>query len=121
MLKLSKSTQVRDATWLLRIGLAAVLLYAIIGSTLNPDAWIGFIPAFATHFISAALSLKLFAFFQLLLVMWLLSGKALFYASVVTALTMLGIIVMNFEAFDTTFRDIAIFFAALALARLSKN
>jgi hypothetical protein len=121
MPKLSKSTAVRDASWLLRVGLAAVLLYAIVSSTLNPDAWIGFIPPFATHFIAASLALKLFSFFQLLLVMWLLSGKALFYASLITALTMVGIIVANFEAFDTTFRDIAILFAALALARLSKS
>ena len=119
MVKLSKPNAVEQAKWLLRIGLALVLLYAIIRSTLDPAAWIGFIPPIATHILSLGVTLKLFSFFQLMLVIWLLSGKFSRYAALVVALTMVGIIISNPRALDTTFRDVAILFAALALARLS--
>jgi hypothetical protein len=107
------------ARWLLRIGLAGVLLYAAVGLTLQPDQWIGYLPAAATHVVAAALLLKFFALYQLVLAILLLSGWAGRYAAVLMGLTVLSIIGTNPGALVVTFRDVAILFAAAALAVLS--
>jgi hypothetical protein len=43
------------------------------------------------------------------------------YAALVTAAMLAGIVLANFDLFAITFRDIALIFAALALAALSKD
>ena len=44
-----------------------------------------------------------------------------FLAGLISAATLLGIIVFNLGALDIVFRDIGLFFAALALAFLSRR
>ncbi len=113
--------QTKLASLLLRIGLAAVLLYAGVAALLNPQEWIGFLPGFVSHILPAALALTLFSLFQIALAVWLLSGFKTRYAAFLTALTVVGITVANLSALITTFRDVAIIFAALALAILSTS
>jgi len=110
---------IRRARWLLRIGLAAVFLYAAVGATLAPDQWIGFLPPMIAHVLGAALALKLFALFQLVMAVWLMTGWLGKWAALVTGLTMAGIILTNLAALEVTFRDVAIGFAAAALFVLS--
>lgn len=106
---------------LLRLGLAVVLLYAAIGSFVAPREWIGYLPAFLTDIIDGDILLNLFAVFELALAAWLLSGTHTRYAALVTAVMLAGIVLANFDLFAITFRDIALIFAALALAALSKD
>jgi len=106
-------------SFFLRAGLALVFLYAAISSFLNPSSWIGFIPLFLKNLIDANLLLFAFSFYEIILGLWLLSNKSIFYASLFSALTMLGIIIPNFLALDIVFRDIAILFSAIALMILS--
>ncbi len=105
--------------WLLRIGLALVLLYATIGSTLQPDHWAGYVPAAVTRVVPATLALKFFAFYQLVLALWILTGRLGRYAAALMGVTVLGIMLTNLSALDIVFRDVAILFAAAALAVLS--
>lgn len=107
---------------LLRIGLAVVFLYAAVAATITPSAWIGYIPQSIRDYapVPEAVLLHLFSAYQVALAVWILSGRKLFYASIVAALTLIGIIVANISLIDILFRDIAIFFAALALAALSR-
>ena len=105
---------------LLRVGLAFTLLYAAFDSFKNPNDWIGFFPVFITHIISGSLLLSVFSVFEIALAIWLLSGKKSFYSGLVAALLMLGIVVFNLGAFDIVFRDLGLFFAALALVFLSR-
>lgn len=100
---------------LLRIGIAAVFLYAALGATFQPDNWIGYIPPFVNMFFPAKQLLIGFSFFQFLLCIWILTGWQGFYAGLVAAITLLAIIIANLSGLDIVFRDIAIFFAALAL------
>ena len=108
------------APLLLRIGLATVFLYACISSLKNPQDWVGYLPQFAKDIVSADILLKVFSVYELLLALWLLSGKYIKYAGALSALTLTGIVVSNFSLFAMTFRDIALIFASLALV-FAKN
>ena len=103
----------------LRVGLALVFLYAATASFLNPGAWEAYIPSFVGMIIPISLFLMGFSLYQVGLALWLLSGKYTFYAAVLGAVTLLGIIVPNIGDLDVIFRDVAIFFGAVALALLT--
>ncbi len=103
----------------LRVGLALVFLYAAIASFLNPGAWEAYIPSFVGVIVPISLFLMLFSLYEIVLALWLLSGKYTFYAAVLAAVTLLGIIFPNITDLDVIFRDVAIFFGAVALALLS--
>ena len=107
------------ASIFLRIGLAIVFLYAAIASFIEPAVWIGYLPAFVASTSFAGLLLKIFSVVEILLSLWLLSGKKTFFAAAFSALMLAGIISSNLGSLDIIFRDFAIFFAALALAALS--
>jgi uncharacterized membrane protein YphA (DoxX/SURF4 family) len=100
---------------LLRIGLAAVLLYASVASFVTPSDWIGYLPHFLTGHFSGNLLLHFFSVYEMALAVWLLSGIYLRYAAALAALTFTGIILTNLSLFTITFRDITMVFAALAL------
>src|SRR5476651_978209 len=102
-------------TLLLRLSIASVFLYAAVAATLQPLNWIGFIPEIFYKIAPASTLLLGFSFYQLILALWILSGKKSFYSSLLAAITLLGIIVANWGDIDILFRDFAIFFAAAAL------
>ena len=111
----------RLVSFLLRIGLVSVFLYAAVASFLNPDAWVGFLPLWARNIIPANILLFLFSTYELALAFWLISAKKLYYAALVSGATLLAIIVQNIGALDLVFRDVAIFFSAVALAVMSRE
>ena len=100
---------------LLRLGLAFSFFYAAIASFVNPASWIGFFPSF----LRSGSILFLFSIFEIIIGLWLVLGKKVFYAAVLSALSILGIIVFNFGAMDIVFRDVSILLMAIALAVLS--
>ena len=106
---------------LLRVGLAVVFLYAAISSFTNPNDWIGYLPQLAKDHVSPNLLIAIFAVYELLLALWLLSGKFTKYAALLVAFTLFGIIVFNYSLFAITFRDVGLIFAALALYFLDSN
>lgn len=101
---------------LLRFGLAIVFLYASVSSLKNPQDWVGYLPTFAKKVAPAQALLKVFSVYEAILAAWLLSGWLAKYAALLCAATLAGIVMSNFSLFAITFRDIALFFAALALA-----
>ena len=113
------------ARFFLRIGIAVVFLYAAISSISQPANWIGFIPLWlrnlASPFASPETLLFGFAIFQIVLAVWLLLGRKTAAAAILSAIMLFGITVANLGLFDIVFRDIAVLFAALALAFLSKE
>lgn len=118
---IDKSNREVLVSFFLRAGLAVVFLYAAISAFLNPLAWAGYIPAFVQNLISPKIFLYIHSIFNILLGLWLLSNRQTFYASIIASLALLAIIVFNYSALDIIFRDIAILFAAAALAILSFN
>ena len=106
---------------LLRLSIASVFLYAAVAATLQPYNWVGFIPQIFYKIAPASTLLLGFSFYQLVLGVWILSGKKAFYSSLLAAATLLGIITANFGDIDILFRDFAIFFASLALTFDSRS
>lgn len=115
MLKVSVKNNIKAASLLLRIGLAAVLLYASVSSFRTPADWIGYLPHFLTSRVPGNLLLHFFSIYEVLLAVWLLSGLYIKYAAFLAALTFSGIILTNVGLLSVTFRDITMVFASLAL------
>jgi len=109
------------ATLLLRVGLGFGFLYAGIAGLVQPDDWAGFVPDFVKAVDPAQFSVTAFSVFQVIIALWLLSGKRIFYAAIAASLSMLAITITNLDVFLIVFRDVVIFFAAMALAALSKG
>jgi uncharacterized membrane protein YphA (DoxX/SURF4 family) len=114
-------TKEKIASLLLRIGLAIVFLYAAVASFLEPGTWIAFLPSFLTNIIPAGPLLTIFSIYEIIVAVWLMSGRKIFYAAAIASLTIVGIISSNLSFLDIVFRDFAILFAALALAVLEKE
>jgi uncharacterized membrane protein YphA (DoxX/SURF4 family) len=102
-------------SWLLRIGLALVFLYAGVASLQHPLEWAGFLPHFLTRAFTATVLIKGFALYELVLAVWLVSGRLRKYSSLVCAMTLAGIVITNPSQLITTFRDIGLVCMALAL------
>ncbi len=102
--------------FLLRLSIASVFLYAAVAATFQPENWIGYIPQAARDMFPEQILLLGFSFFQVVLSVWLLIGWKTMYAASLAAVTLLGIIGANYTQLDILFRDIAILFAAIALA-----
>lgn len=106
------------ASHLLRVGLAGSFMYAAIASILVPEYWVTFLPpsvsgsAFAPEFLYG------FAAFQVIVSFWLLTGRKPVWSGLVSAFTVLIIVVENVDHLDVIFRDIAILLMALAFAAL---
>lgn len=107
--------------FLLRLGIAFSFLYAGIGAISNPLAWVGFIPSFIEIFFSRELFLYIHGGFDILLGLWFLSNKKVFYASTISSIFLFGIIIFNMGAFDIVFRDLSILLAAIALSVMTKE
>lgn len=103
------------ASLMLRVGLAAVFLYAAVSSLQHPVEWIGFLPAFMRDIVPGATLIKIFAVYELALAAWLVSGRRVRYAGLVSAATLAGIVITNPGQLIVTFRDIGLVFMALAL------
>lgn len=102
-------------TVLLSCGLGFVFLYAGIDALIQPLNWAGYLPGFLSAFIAPSLALKLIAIYEIVLALWLISGRYRKIASILAALTLAGIIVVNLREFFITFRDVGLLFAAVAL------
>jgi uncharacterized membrane protein YphA (DoxX/SURF4 family) len=112
---------VKQASLILRLGIAAVFAYAAIAAIVAPDDWVGYIPHYVREQFRADVLLMVFSVFELLLALWLVSGKFARWAGIITALMMGAIIVSDLGLFVITFRDIAIAAAGLALAVLPES
>ncbi|MBI1984522.1 MAG: DoxX family membrane protein [Candidatus Wildermuthbacteria bacterium] len=111
----------RHASILLRVGLAFTFLYAALNSFMEPLNWIGYVPSFARDIVPDFMLLPAFSAYEVILGLWLLSGRKLFYSALLSALSLLGITVFNIPVFSVVFRDVGLLFAALALALLAKS
>ena len=110
-----------NASFFLRIGLAFVFIYAAVSAFFNPDAWIAFVPNFIGNSITKGYFLFAHEVANLAIGLWLLSGRKTFYAASLSALALVGIVLVNLGSFLIVFRDVGLFFAAVALAVLSKK
>jgi|SRR5581483_9391862 len=102
---------------LLRIGVAFAFLYPPLDALHDPDSWIGYFPKFVTSFpIDPLVTLHSFDVLEIVLALWLLSGWKVRVPALIMAVLLIAIVAFNLPQFPILFRDLAIAFAALALA-----
>jgi hypothetical protein len=102
---------------LLRIGVAFAFVYPAIAAYFDPFSWIGFFPILIRDlFPSDEILLHLFGLSEIVIAVWILIGKRIFIPSVLAALYLLAIVVLNISLLDVIFRDIPILLMAVALA-----
>jgi len=65
--------------------------------------------------------LPAFSIFEIILALWILWGKYLFYSSLLASVSLLGIIFFNLGQMDIIFRDISILLTAVSLSVYSYN
>ncbi len=108
----------RIAYLVLRIGVAFAFLYPSIDALSNPDTWIGYFPTFVHNFagLSDLVILHTFGIVEVIIALWILSGKKIFIPSVLAAIILVVIVGFNYFVLDILFRDLTIAAAALALA-----
>ena len=111
----------RSTTLLLRWALAFVFFYAAIASLLNPHEWIGYLPIFLTRLVPPSWLLSAFSVYQIVLTVWLFSGRRVASAAALAFFTLLAIIVSNFGLLDILFGDIGLAITALALFDLGRQ
>ncbi len=99
----------------LRIGVAFVFLYAAVAAFVEPYAWIGYLPLFLRYMVRGEILLPMFSIAEIVLALWLLWGRWLFYSAAIASLMLIGIIFFNFGALDIVFRDVAILCSSAAL------
>ena len=103
----------------LRLGLIFVFSYVPSASYLDPSSYYHYLPAWSAPFINKDLALTLLSIFELLLVGWFIWGKQLLIPSILAAVALTGILILNFPSFGVIFRNVSIIFSAIALAILS--
>jgi len=99
----------------IRLALAASFAYVGISSFTNPDLWAGFVPGFVGAIVPVALFLKIHGAAEVILALWLVSGKAQMWSGLIAALALFSIALFNLSAWDIVFRDVSLGIAALAL------
>ncbi len=101
---------------ILRIGLAIPFMYAAIAAFLHPSDWVIFFPNILRNNIKDTTLLTWWGLFEIVLSVWLVSGKRIFIPSIVATLTLASIIVINLGSSDLIFQDIPALAAALSLS-----
>lgn len=119
--KLSKAENANLVSLLLRIGLIFVFGYAAIFMSLTPQKFVHYMPDFIGLILPKETALHLFSIYEIILCIFLATGKKTFYSGLLAAATIGGITVANYSEIDTLFRNVAIFFSALALAFTKKK
>lgn len=100
---------------LLRVGVAFSLLYAAYSGFVNPSAWVGYVPDLPFG-IEREVALQIWGGVETVLGLWLLSGWRIFIPSLVTALAIAAVTLINLSQFSVLFRDVSIALASAALA-----
>ncbi len=110
----------RTAQLLLRLGVAFAFLYPPINAFIDPYAWVGYFPSFVRDLGPEMVLLHIFGAIEIVIGLWILSGKRLFYPSLVASGMLALIVILNLGDFQVLFRDVPIALAALALAVLNR-
>ena len=92
-----------DSIFFLRIGLAFVFLYSAISGFINPQLWLGYVPNFFGNFIARGYVLFAHDITNLIIGLWLISGKKTYWAAVLSALTSAALVQYS-RAFTTGVR-----------------
>ena len=106
----------RNHTLLLRVAIAFAFLYPPIDSIFHPDTWISFFPQFVLGHVPDTTLLLGWGAVEVVIALWILSGKKIFLPSLAAALLLCMIVLFNLSLFEIVFRDLALALVAATLA-----
>jgi uncharacterized membrane protein YphA (DoxX/SURF4 family) len=109
-------TTERLAYLVLRAGAAFAFLYPPVAAFYTPDSWIGYFPAFTRGVVPDQVLLHGFGIVEVIIGLWILSGKKIFIPSILATLMLLAIVFFNWGGFEVVFRDLSIAALTLGLA-----
>ncbi len=113
----------RISNLVLRAGVAFAFLYPPINALFDPTTWIGYLPHAVRGFVPDLVLLHGFGVLEVVIALWILSGKKIFIPSVLATVILGAIVLLNLQDFQIIFRDVSIaaISAALALNALAKR
>lgn len=103
---------------LMRLAVAFAFIYPAVSAWFDPDSWIGYFPGFLLDLAgnSSEFLLHGWGAFEIALALWVLFGVRVYLPSIIMALALLAVVIVNPGQFPILFRDISIVLAALSLA-----
>ena len=101
---------------LLRAGVALTFLYPPLDALVDPYSWLGYFPHFLQGILPDMVLLHSFGAVEVVLALWILSGKYIFWPSVAATCMLLAIVIFNIPDFPILFRDVSIACMSGALA-----
>lgn len=104
----------RAAYLVLRLGLGFAFLYPPIDAIFDSASWVGYLPHFIRGFVPDLVLLHAFGVLEIVIALWILSGKKIRTPSALACVILLVIVCLNLDQFEIVFRDLSI--AAIALA-----
>ena len=101
----------------LRIGVAFAFLYPPFAAIGDPVSWFAYFPAFIRNLpLPQDVILHGFSLVEVVIAVWILSGKRILIPSAAATLILLAIVACNLPNFDVVFRDLSIACMSFALA-----
>ena len=105
----------KAADIVLRAGVAFAFLFPAVNALFDPVSWFAYFPSFVRGLAPEPVLLHGFGLLEVLIALWILSGKNIFWPCMAATLILLAIIATSFGDFQVLFRDLSIAAAALAL------
>lgn len=106
----------RISSLILRAGIAFAFLYPPIDALFDPVTWAGYLPHAVRGFVPDLVLLHSFGLLEVVIALWILSGKKIFIPSVLATAILLVIVFFNLQDFQIIFRDVSIAAISAALA-----
>lgn len=108
---------------LMRLAVAFAFIYPAVSAWFDPDSWIGYFPDFVLDLAgsNAALLLHGWGILEILLALWVLFGVRVYIPSIIMAVALMAVVIVNPGQFPILFRDVSIALAALSLALANKR
>lgn len=101
----------------LRVAAAYAFLYPPIAALYDPVSWFSYFPGFIRDLpLDPALILHGFGAIEVIIALWLLSGRNIRIPAALATILLLGIVAFNTAQMDVVFRDLSIALMTLALA-----